>query len=65
MRSRFPLAAVDGKGKALTVMVSANTLYPAEQQRWFAEVSARFQKKTGTTVAFETFSSANDELTKI
>jgi multiple sugar transport system substrate-binding protein len=57
--------AVDGKGKTLDVMIAANTLYPTEQQKWFSDVSAQFQKETGATVKFETFASANDELTKI
>ncbi|WP_374010025.1 ABC transporter substrate-binding protein [Leifsonia sp. LS-T14] len=56
---------VDGKGKTLDVMIAANTLYPTQQQKWFSDVSAQFQKETGATVKFETFASANDELTKI
>ena len=57
--------AVDGTGKTLDVMIAANTLYPTQQQKWFSDVSAQFQKQTGATVKFETFASANDELTKI
>lgn len=56
---------LDGKGKTLDVMIGANSLYPTEQQQWFKEVSDQFQKQTGATVKFETFASANDELTKI
>lgn len=56
---------VDGTGKTLNVMIAANALYPTEQQQWFKDVSAQFKKETGATVAFETFASANDELTKI
>jgi multiple sugar transport system substrate-binding protein len=56
---------LDGKGKTLDVMIAANALYPTEQQQWFKDVSAQFQKETGATVKFETFASANDELTKI
>ena len=56
---------VDGKGKTLDVMIAANALYPTEQQQWFKDVSAQFEKETGATVKFETFASANDELTKI
>lgn len=58
-------AAVDGTGKTLNVLIAANTLYPTEQKAWFADVSAKFEKKTGAKVSFETFASANDELTKI
>lgn len=56
---------VDGNGKTLTVMVGANALYPTQQKAWFSRVSDAFQKQTGAKVAFETFASANDELTKI
>jgi multiple sugar transport system substrate-binding protein len=56
---------LDGKGKTLDVMIAANALYPTEQQQWFKDTSAQFQKETGATVKFETFASANDELTKI
>jgi len=57
--------AVDGTGKTLNVLIAANTLYPTEQKAWFDDVSAKFEKETGAKVAFETFASANDELTKI
>ncbi|WP_030148390.1 ABC transporter substrate-binding protein [Mycetocola saprophilus] len=57
--------ALDGKGKTLNVLTDANTLYPEEQQKWFADVSEKFKAKTGAEVKFETFASANDELTKI
>ena len=56
---------VDGKGKTLDVMIAANSLYPTEQQQWFKDVSAQFEKETGATVKFETFASANDELTRV
>jgi len=56
---------IDGKGKTLDVMIAANGLYPTEQQQWFKDVSSQFEKETGATVKFETFASANDELTKI
>ncbi|WP_010205931.1 sugar ABC transporter substrate-binding protein [Salinibacterium sp. PAMC 21357] len=57
--------AVDGSGKSLNVLIAANTLYPTEQQSWFDDVSAKFEEETGATVEFETFASANDELTRI
>jgi multiple sugar transport system substrate-binding protein len=55
----------DGAGKTLDMLVSANAIYPEQQRQWFSDVSARFKKETGATVTFETFASANDELTKI
>ncbi len=56
---------LDGTGKTINVMIAANTIYPTEQRQWFQEVSDQFQKETGAKVAFETFATANDELTKI
>jgi multiple sugar transport system substrate-binding protein len=52
-------------GKTLNVLVGANTNYPEPQRKWFGDVSAAFKKETGATVNFETYASANDELTKI
>jgi multiple sugar transport system substrate-binding protein len=54
-----------GTGQTLTVLMGANTVFPDEQRQWFADVSAQFEKQTGAKVQFETFASANDELTKI
>lgn len=56
---------VDGTGQTLTVMMAANGLYPEQQKEWFGKVSDAFEEKTGAKVEFETFASANDELTKI
>lgn len=57
--------AVDGTGKTLNVLVAVNNVYPEEQKQWFTDISAKFKETTGATVAFETFATANDELTKI
>lgn len=54
-----------GVGKTLNVLVQANTIYPEQQRQWFSDVSTRFEAETGAKVAFETFASPNDELTKI
>jgi multiple sugar transport system substrate-binding protein len=54
-----------GAGKTLNVLIAANTQYPQEQQAWQKSISDKFQAQTGATVKWETFSSANDELTKI
>lgn len=56
---------IDGTGKTLDVFMGANTIYPDQQRQWFTDVSNKFQQLTGATVKFETFASANDELTKI
>ncbi|WP_426595276.1 ABC transporter substrate-binding protein [Cellulomonas sp. McL0617] len=58
-------ATIDGTGKTLHVMIAANGLYPDQQKAWFGQVSDQFKAETGATVEFETFATANDELTKI
>lgn len=58
-------AALDGEGRILRVLVAANNLYPGEQQEWFEQIGDTFEQRTGATIEFETFASANDELTKI
>src|SRR3954452_24194721 len=54
-----------GSGKTLDVLVGANTQYPQEFQAWQKSISDKFKAQTGATVKFETFATANDELTKI
>ncbi|MGW4947363.1 ABC transporter substrate-binding protein [Actinoplanes sp. NPDC004185] len=54
-----------GGGKTLSVLIGANTQYPQEQQDWQKAVSDKFKAQTGADVKWETFASANDELTKI
>src|SRR6476661_6722245 len=46
---------VDGTGKTLSVLVNVSSQYPEQQQQW----------QSDTDVKFETFASANDELTRI
>src|SRR4051794_12299287 len=59
-------SAGSGAGKAINVLIGANTIYPDEQRQWFTQVSDRFAKENGgATVKFETFASPNDELTRI
>jgi len=54
-----------GDGKTLNVLIGANTQYPKEFQAWQTSISDKFKAQTGATVKFETFATANDELTKI
>ena len=54
-----------GDGKTLNVLIAANTQYPDEFQAWQKDISEKFKAQTGSEVKFETFASANDELTKI
>ncbi|HEX8346930.1 MAG TPA: extracellular solute-binding protein [Actinoplanes sp.] len=54
-----------GAGKTLTMLIGANTQYPEEFAAWQKSVGDTFKAQTGATVKFETFATANDELTKI
>jgi multiple sugar transport system substrate-binding protein len=54
-----------GSGKTLNVLIGANTQYPQEQQAWEKSIADKFKAQTGATIKWETFASANDELTKI
>ena len=57
--------ALNGAGKTINVLVQANTIYPQQQKQWFTDTGNAFKAQTGAEVKFETFASANDELTKI
>ncbi|GIM94700.1 ABC transporter substrate-binding protein [Paractinoplanes toevensis] len=54
-----------GAGKTLNVLIGANTQFPEQFAAWQKSISDKFKAATGATVKFETFASANDELTKI
>ncbi|WBB67714.1 extracellular solute-binding protein [Micromonospora sp. WMMD812] len=54
-----------GAGKTINVLIAANTQYPEEQQAWQKSIAEKFKSQTGADVKWETFASANDELTKI
>lgn len=55
----------DWSGKTLSVLWAIDSRYPEEQRGWFTDVSDRFEAETGAKIKFETYSSANDELTRI
>lgn len=63
--SSSPIASISGAGQTLTVLTGVDGKYGQQQQQWFKDVSAAFEKQTGAKVAFETFASGNDELIKI
>ncbi len=63
--SNSPNGSTNGAGQTLTVLMGVDGKYGQQQQQWFKDVSAAFQKQTGATVNFETFASGNDELIKI
>jgi multiple sugar transport system substrate-binding protein len=54
-----------GAGKTLDVLIAANTQYPQQQAAWQKSVGDKFKTQTGATLKWETFATANDELTKI
>ncbi|MET1087055.1 MAG: extracellular solute-binding protein [Arthrobacter sp.] len=56
---------VDGTGKTLNVLVNVLSQYPEQQKQWQSDIAAKFKAETGADVKFETFASANDELTRI
>lgn len=56
---------VEGAGKTLTVLFSTKPQYPEEQKAWFAKTAEDFKTLTGATVQWETFPTANDEMTRI
>jgi multiple sugar transport system substrate-binding protein len=56
---------VDGTGKTLNVLTGVISQHPEEQKKWFTDIAAKFKAQTGADVNFETFASANDELTRI
>jgi len=55
----------DGGDKSLDVLVAANSQFPEQQQAWFKSTGEKFKGQTGATINWETFATANDELTKI
>jgi multiple sugar transport system substrate-binding protein len=55
----------NGAGKTIDVYISANTQFPKEFAAWQQDIASQFKTQTGATVKFETFASANDEVTKI
>lgn len=56
---------VDGAGKTLNVLMNVTAQYPQEQQAWFKEMSTKFKAETGADIQWETFATANDEMTRI
>ncbi|MBF4583910.1 ABC transporter substrate-binding protein [Curtobacterium sp. VKM Ac-2865] len=61
-------AIVNGSGddpNTLRVMMGADTTYPKERKQWQQETAAEFKRTTGADVQWETYSSAQEELTAI
>lgn len=52
-------------GQTLHVLVGANTTYPTQQKQWFQQIGTEFRTLTGATISWDTYSSTNEELTKL
>jgi len=55
----------DGAGKTIDVLVGTNTQFPEQVKAWRQDIGNQFKAKTGATVKWEEFATANDEITKI
>ncbi len=55
----------NGAGKTLDVYIGANTQFPQQFAAWQQDIASQFKAQTGATVTWETFATANDEVTKI
>lgn len=63
------LAACGGgtssQGQTLHVLVGYSSTYPTQQKQWMQQIGSDFQKATGSTIAWDTFSSSSEEQTKL
>jgi multiple sugar transport system substrate-binding protein len=53
------------QGQTLHVLVGYNTIYTAQQRQWMQQINGEFKKLTGSTIAWDTYSSSNEEQTKL
>lgn len=53
------------KGQTLHVLFGYNSTYPAQQKQWMQQIGSEFQKATGSTIAWDTFSSSSEEQTRL
>ncbi|MBT2501346.1 ABC transporter substrate-binding protein [Curtobacterium sp. ISL-83] len=61
-------AVVNGSGddpNTLRVMMAADTTYPKQRKQWQQDTAAAFKRTTGADIQWETYSSAQEELTAI
>lgn len=58
-------SSTNGPGQTLHVLVGANTTYPTQQKQWFQQIGTEFHTLTGATIRWDTYSSTNEELTKL
>jgi multiple sugar transport system substrate-binding protein len=53
------------QGQTLHVLIGYNSTYATQQRQWMQQVASEFQKKTGSTIAWDTFNGASEEQTKL
>ena len=51
------------QGQTLHVLVGYSSTYPSQQKQWMQQTGSEFQKTTGSTIAWDTYSSSNEEQT--
>ncbi len=57
--------ATSSQGQTLHVLLGYNSTYPAQQKQWMQQIASEFQKATGSTIAWDTYSSSSEEQTKL
>jgi len=55
----------NSQGQTLHVLIGYNSTYPTQQKQWMQQISSEFQKMTGSTLAWDTYSSSSEEQTKL
>lgn len=58
-------SSTNPSGQTLHILVNANTTYPTQQKQWMQQTGDEFHKLTGATIAWDTYSSTNEEQTKL
>jgi multiple sugar transport system substrate-binding protein len=58
-------AGSGGNNKVLHVLIGYNATYATQQRQWMQQMSSDFQKATGATIAWDTYSTAAEEQTKL
>lgn len=69
----FALAACGGSsggatgnsGQTLHVLIGYNTTFAKQQKQWMQQTGNEFQKATGATISWDTYSSSSEEQTKL
>lgn len=54
-----------GSGQTLHVLVGYNQLFPSQQRQWMQQIGSEFHKSTGATIVWDTYSSSDQEQTKL